>query len=96
MLLLIKTCMNNAIYNSNTCIDYELSFFRNTFYLDKTCSLTRAITIIWYIHLDVNEQVIGNTLIALIHVRVGLLFIDHFDYEYIVNTINGLSIALLN
>ena len=25
--IIVKTCMNNAVYNSNTCIRYKLSFF---------------------------------------------------------------------
>ena len=43
---IVKTCMNNAVYNSNTCIGYKMSFFRNTFCLDMKCKLTRVITFI--------------------------------------------------
>ena len=39
------------------------------------------------IHLDVNEQDIVTTLIA-IDVQDGHLFIDHFNYGEIVNMIN--------
>ena len=85
--------MNNSVYNSNTCIGYKLSFFRNTFCLDMKCKLTRAITLIRNVHLNVNEQAIVDTLIALIDVRAGHLVIDHFSNDDIVNMINELSIA---
>ena len=62
------TCMNNAVYNSNACIGYKLSFVHNTFCLDMTCKLTRAITLIRRVNLDVNELGIVDTLIALIDV----------------------------
>ena len=91
--IIVKTCMNNAVYNSNTCIGYKLSFFRNTFCLDMKCKLTRAITLIRNVHLNVNEQAIVDTLIALIDVRAGHLVIDHFNNDDIVNMINELSIA---
>ena len=70
MPLLIKICMNNAVYNSNTYLRYKL--FRNTFYLDTRCNLTREIPLIRSIHLDVKEKAIVNTLIACIDVRDGL------------------------
>ena len=85
--------MNNAVYNSNTCIGYKLSIFRNTFCLDMKCELTRAITLIRNVHLNVNEQAIVDTLIALIDVRARQLVIDHFNNYDIVNMINVLSIA---
>ena len=54
------------MYNSNTCIEYKLSFFRNTFCLDMKCELTRAITLIRNVHLNLNELAIVDALIALI------------------------------
>ena len=57
------------------------------------CKLTRAITLIRNVHLNVNEQAIVDTLIALIDVRAGQLVIDHFNNDDIVNMINELSIA---
>ena len=47
------------------CIGYKLNFSRNTMNLDISCNLTREITLTKNIQLDVNEQAIGNTLIAL-------------------------------
>ena len=44
----------------------DTSFFRNTFCLHMKCKLTRAITLIRNVHLDVHEQAIVDTLIALI------------------------------
>ena len=85
--------MNNAVYNSNTCIGYKLSFFGNTFCLDMKCKLTRAITLIRNINSNVNEQAIVDTLIALIDVRARQLDIDHFNNDDIVNMINELYIA---
>ena len=69
------------------------SFFRNTLCLDMKCKLTRAITLIRNVYLNVNEQAIVDTLIALIDVRAGLLVIDHFKNDDIVNMINVMSIA---
>ena len=86
---IVKTCMNNVVYNSNTCIGYKLSFFHNTFCLYMKCKLTRAITLIRNVH----EQAIVDILIALIDVRDGHLVIDHFNNDYIVNLINEPSIA---
>ena len=63
--IIVKASMNNAVYNSNTCIGYKLSIVRNTFCLDMKCELTRAITLIRNVHLNVNEQAIVDTLIAL-------------------------------
>ena len=44
-------------------LDNKLSFFRNTFCLDMKCKLTRAITLIRNVHLNVNEQAIVDTLL---------------------------------
>ena len=85
--------MNNAVYNSNTCIGYKLIFFRNTFCLDMKCKLISAITLIRNAHLDVHEQAIVDTLIALIDVRAGRMIIDNFNNVDIVNMINELSIS---
>ena len=49
------------------------------------CKLTRAITLIRNVHLNVNEQAIVDTLIALIDVRAGQLVIYHFNNDDIVN-----------
>ena len=68
-------------------------FVYNTFCLDMTCQLTRAITLIRMIHLNVIEQAIVDTLISLIDVRAGQLVIEHFNNYDIVNMINELSIA---
>ena len=57
------------------------------------CKLNRAITLIRNVHLNVNEQAIVDTLIALIDVRAGYMVIDHFNNYDIVNIINKLSIA---
>ena len=91
--IIVKTCMNNAVYNSNICIVYKLSFFSKYLLFRYECKLTRAITLIRNIHLNVNEQAIVDTLIALIDVRAGQLVIDHFNNDDIVNMINELSIA---
>ena len=40
--------------------------------------------------LNVHEQAIVDTLIALIDIRAGYLFIDHFNNNDIVNMINEL------
>ena len=72
------------MYNSNTCIGYKLSFFRNIFCLDMKYKLTRAITLIRNVHINVNEQAIVDTVIVLI---------DNFNNDDIVNMINELSIA---
>ena len=71
----------------------QVEFFRNTFCLDMKCKLTRAITLIRNVHLNVNEQAIVDTLIALNDVRAGQLVIGHFNNDDIVNMINELSIA---
>ena len=90
---IVTTCMNNAVYNSNTCIGYKLSFFRNTFCLDMKCKLISAITLIRNAHFDVHEQAIVDTLIALIDVRAGRMIIDNFNNVDIVNMISELSIS---
>ena len=64
-------------------VEYISGFFRNTFRLDKTCTLT--ITLIRNDHLDVHEQANVDTLIALNDVRAGNLVIDHFNNDYIEN-----------
>ena len=89
----MNECMNNAVYNSNTCIEYKLSFFHNTFCLDMKYKLTRSIPLIRNVHLNVREEAIVDTLIALIDVRAGHLVSDHFNNDDIVDMINELSIA---
>ena len=74
------------------CIQVDF-FFVIPFYLDMTCKLNKAITLISDIHLDVNKKAIVHTLIALIDVRAGHMSIDHFNNDDIVNVINELSIA---
>ena len=67
----------------------DTRFLRNTFCLDMTCKLTRAITLIRNVH----EKAIVDTLISLIDVRPGHLVTDHFNNDDIVNIINELSIV---
>ena len=57
------------------------------------CKLISAITLIRKVHLDVHEQAIVDTLIALIDVRAGRMIIDNFNNDDIVNMINELAIA---
>ena len=58
---IVKTCIYNVVYNSNACIGYKLSLDC----IDMTCKLTRASTLIKNVRLDVHEQAIVDTLIAL-------------------------------
>ena len=57
------------------------------------CKLISAITLIRNAHLDVHEQAIVDTLIALIDVRPGRMIIDNFNNVDIANMINELSIS---
>ena len=51
--VIIKTYMNNAVYNLNTYIGYKLSFLRYTILFRYVFS---------DVHLDVHEQAIVDTL----------------------------------
>ena len=82
--VIVKTCMDNAEYNSYTCIEYKLSIFRNTFNFDMACNLTTFIRLIRNNQVYVNYQVIVNTLIALIDVQAGHYCINYFNNNDIV------------
>ena len=43
---IIRTCMNEAMYDANTCIGYTIAFYRFTFDLNMSISITNAYNVI--------------------------------------------------
>ena len=55
---IVKACMNNAKYSSNSCIRYKLSIFRNHFSLDMDSDLKLSAACLSVNRLDLAQQVI--------------------------------------
>ena len=90
--VIVKTCINNAMYNANTPIGYKLSFYKNTFQLDMNTKLNVALKRIHATDiLDIDHTVIVNGLNDLINVRSGHSAIDQFTIKNVTSMIDYFS-----
>ena len=89
--LLIKACMNNTKYSSNSCIGYKLSFFRNHFYLDMDSDLKLSVARFSVNRLDLIQQVIFNNILSLLNVKTGVNKMINFTLNQINTMIHYLS-----
>ena len=59
---IIRTCMNESMYNANTCIGYKLDFYRYTFHLNMYIYINNAYTVIMSKSLSDEQTVIVHIL----------------------------------
>ena len=88
---IVKSCMNNAKYSSNSCIGYKLSFFRNHFYLDMESDLKLSVARLSVNRLDLTQQVTLDNILSLLNVRTGVSEIEIFSLNQVNTMINYLS-----
>ena len=81
---IVKTCIQSAMYNSNTCIGYKLAFYRYKYSLDMHDSYTTSMKIINGQNLSDYQSSIVNNLSTLIEMRSGNNCVNGF----ILNEIN--------
>ena len=77
---IVKTCIQSAMYNSNTCIGYKLAFYRYKYSLD---SYTTSMKIINGQNLSDYQSSIVNNLSTLIEMRSGNNFVNGFTLNEI-------------
>ena len=80
----MKTCIQSAMHNSNTCIGYKLAFYRYKYYLDIHDSYTTSMKIINGQNLSDYQSSIVNNLSTLIEMGSG----NNFVNGYTLNEIN--------
>ena len=78
----VRTVFNNALYNSNSCIGYNMAYFRNTYAVDITKHdpsfvYSRVKAAGTYNNIAHNAT-IGNLLTSL-HVQSDISYIEWFD-----------------
>ena len=81
---IVKTCIQSAMHDSNTCIGYKLAFYRYKYSLDMHDSYTTSMKIINGQNLSNYQSSIVNNLSTLIEMRSGNNFVNGFT----VNEIN--------
>ena len=72
----MKTCIQSAIYNYNTCIGYKLVFYCYKYSLDLHDSYTATMKIINGQNFSVYHSSIVNNLRTLIEIRSGNNFVN--------------------
>ena len=72
----MKTCIQSAMYNSNTCIGYKLAFYRYKYSLDMHDSYTASMKIINCQNLSDYQSSTVNNLSTLIEMRSGNNFVN--------------------
>ena len=79
----MKTCIQSAMYNSNTCIGYKLAFYCYKYSLDMHDSYTTSMKIINGQNLSDYQSSIVNNLSTLIEMRSGNNFVNGFTLNEI-------------
>ena len=72
---IVKTCIQSAMYNYNTCIGYELAFYRYNYSLDMHDSYAASMKIINGQNLSDYQSSTVNNLSTLIEMRSGNNFV---------------------
>ena len=85
---IVKACMNNAKYSSNSCIGYKLSVFRNPFYLDMDSDFKLSVVRLSVNRLDLTQQVTLDNILSLLNVRTGAREIEIFSLNQVNTMIN--------
>ena len=85
---IVKSCMRAALYNSNTCIGYELAFYRD---LDIYNNCTSGRKLINDHNLSYDQLAIVSNLSTLIDIRAGNFYIDGFTINDIDLLIEGIA-----
>ena len=80
---IVKTCIQSAMYNFNTCIRYKLAFYRYKYSLDKHDSYTACMKIINGQNLSDYQSSTVNNLSTLIEMRSGNNFVNGFTFNEI-------------
>ena len=83
---IIRTCMNEVMYNANICIGYKLAFYHYTFDLNMYSSMNNAYNVIMSKYLSDEQTAIVHTLKTLLSVRSGNASLD----EFTLNEVNDL------
>ena len=80
---IVKTCIQSAMYNSNTCIGYKLASYRYKYHLDRHDSYTASMKIIHGPNLSDYQSLIVNNLSTLTEMRSGNNFVNGFTLNEI-------------
>ena len=73
---IVKTCIQSAMYNYNTCIGYKLAFYHYKYSLDMHDSYTASMKIINGQNLSDYQSSTVNHLSTLIEMRSGNNFVN--------------------
>ena len=80
---IVKTCIQSAMYNSNTSIGYKLAFYRYKYSLDMHDSYAASMKIINGQNLSDYQSSTVNNLSTLIEMRSGNNFVNGFTLNEI-------------
>ena len=80
---IVKTCIQSAMYNSNTCIGYKLAFYHYKYSLDMHDSYTTSMKIINGPNLSDYQSSTVNNLSTLIEIRSANNLVNGFTLNEI-------------
>ena len=94
LLALYYIILNNALYNSNTCIGYKLAFYRYTcmFNIDMDSNINSSISRLSICSMNDNQTAIVNNLKTLISVKGRSQVINGFTTNKINDLVDQLSV----
>lgn len=88
--IIVKTCIDNARYNANTCIGYKFAFYRYIYNLDMLNSRKFAIRSMGTPKLNIGQIDIISNLSELLAARSGEIYLDVLNINQINDLINTL------
>ena len=90
--IIIKTCIENAINDSNTGIGYKFAFYRYMYDLDMTCDLRCRLLRISKCRMSDNQVYIVSNVSTLLSARSGPVVINGFTLDDINCIINSITV----
>ena len=90
--VIVKQCINHAMYNSNSDLGYKFAFYRYTYNIDIFCTMKHAVSKITRNELTYDQLSLVKNLKTLLDFRSGYINIDGFTIHDVNNLIYTLSI----
>ena len=83
--VIVKQCIDHAVYDSNSDLGYKFAFYRYAYNIDVFCTMKHAVS-------KITENELVKNLKTLIDFRSGYINIDGFTIDDVNNLIYILSI----
>ena len=90
--VIVKQCINHAMYNSNSDLGYKFAFYRYDYNIDIFCTMKHAVSKITGNEMTYDQLSLVKNLKTLLDFRSGYINIDGFTIDDVNNLIYTLSI----